>query len=168
MTTRFPGPLIGMVHLAALPGSPHASLRVERIARAAAAEAKVLEDAGFDAVLVENMHDLPYLRRRVGPEVVAAMTACTLCVRAAVSVPVGVQVLAGANAEALSVAHACGGSFIRAEGFQLAAVADEGLLEEADAGPLLRLRRTIGAERVMVAADILKKHRRAGGRTRTA
>jgi predicted TIM-barrel enzyme len=91
MTTRFPGPLIGMVHLAALPGSPHASLRVERIARAAAAEAKVLEDAGFDAVLVENMHDLPYLRRRVGPEVVAAMAACTLCVRAAVSVPVGVR-----------------------------------------------------------------------------
>ena len=158
MTTRFPGPLIGMVHLAALPGSPRASLRVERIARMAAAEAKALEDAGFDAVLVENMHDLPYLRRHVGPEVVAAMTACTLCVRASVSVPVGVQVLAGANAEALSVAHACGGSFIRAEGFQLASVADEGIFDQADAGPLLRFRRAIGADRVLVAADILKKH----------
>ena len=32
----FPGPLIGMVHLAALPGSPRASLRVEQIAKAAA------------------------------------------------------------------------------------------------------------------------------------
>ena len=158
MRDRFPGPLIGMVHLAALPGSPRSSLRVERIARTAAAEAKALEDAGFDAVLVENMHDLPYLRRHVGPEVVAAMSACTLCVRAAVSVPVGVQVLAGANAEAVSVAHACGGSFIRAEGFQLASVADEGLFDQADAGPLLRFRRSIGAERVLVAADILKKH----------
>ena len=42
--------------------------------------------------------------------------------------------IAGANRAALSVAHACGGSFIRAEGFHLAAVADEGLLDEADAG----------------------------------
>ncbi|MFZ4723478.1 MAG: BtpA/SgcQ family protein, partial [Phycisphaerales bacterium] len=58
----FPGPLIGMVHLAALPGTPRSELRVERIAKAAAAEAQALEDAGFDAVLVENMHDLPYLR----------------------------------------------------------------------------------------------------------
>ena len=61
----FPGPLVGMVHLAALPGSPRASLRVEQIAKAAATEAKALEAAGFDAVLVENMHDLPYLRREV-------------------------------------------------------------------------------------------------------
>ncbi|MFM7799446.1 MAG: BtpA/SgcQ family protein, partial [Planctomycetota bacterium] len=74
MTHRFPGPLIGMVHLAALPGTPRGEWRVERIAKAAAAEAKALEDAGFDAVLVENMHDLPYLRREVGPEIVAAMS----------------------------------------------------------------------------------------------
>ena len=127
----FPGPLIGMVHLGALPGTPRAGLRVERIAKAAAAEAQALEDAGLDAVLVENMHDLPYLRREVGPEIVAAMSACVLCVRAATTLPVGVQVLAGANRAALSVAHACGGSFIRAEGFHLAAVADEGLLDEA-------------------------------------
>ena len=105
----FPGPLIGMVHLAALPGSPRSSLRVERIARLAAAEAIVLQDAGFDAVLVENMHDLPYLRREVGSEVIAAMSACVLCVRAAVAIPVGVQILAGANRAAMAVANACGG-----------------------------------------------------------
>lgn len=154
----FPGPLIGMVHLAALPGSPRASMRVEQIAKAAATEAKALEAAGFDAVLVENMHDLPYLRREVGPEIIAAMSACMLCVRAAVRVPVGVQILAGANRAAIAVANACGGAFIRAEGFHLASVADEGLMEEADAGPLLRFRRAIGAERVLVAADVMKKH----------
>ncbi len=154
----FPGPLIGMVHLAALPGSPRSSLRVERIARLAAAEAIVLQDAGFDAVLVENMHDLPYLRREVGSEVIAAMSACVLCVRAAVAIPVGVQILAGANRAAMAVANACGGSFIRAEGFHLATVADEGLLDEADAGPLLRFRRAIGAERVKIAVDVMKKH----------
>jgi hypothetical protein len=36
-------------------------------------------------------------------------------------------------------------------------VADEGLIE-ASAGPLLRYRRAIGAERVLVFADVKKKH----------
>ena len=68
------------------------------------------------------------------------------------------QVLAGANREALAVALAAGASFIRAENFVFAHVADEGLMPEADAGPLLRYRREIGAEHVRIFADIKKKH----------
>jgi len=37
-------------------------------------------------------------------------------------------------------------------------VADEGLLAAADAGPLLRYRRQIDAEQILIAADIQKKH----------
>jgi membrane complex biogenesis BtpA family protein len=55
-------------------------------------------------------------------------------------------------------AHACGAAFIRAEGFALASVADEGIFDQADAGPLLRHRKMLGAQRVMIAADVLKKH----------
>ena len=43
------------------------------------------------------------------------------------------------------------------EGFVLAHVADEGVIESG-AGELLRYRRTIGADRVLVFADIKKKH----------
>ena len=86
-----------------------------------------------------------------------AMTSVATAVKQAVPVPVGVQILAGANREALAVSHACGCSFIRAEGFAYAAVADEGLLAEADAGPLLRERARLGAE-VAVWADVQKKH----------
>jgi predicted TIM-barrel enzyme len=43
------------------------------------------------------------------------------------------------------------------EGFVYAHVADEGLIESC-AGDLLRYRRQIGAERVLVLADIKKKH----------
>lgn len=150
--------LIGMVHVRALPGTPRAAMPVEQLAKEAAQEAKLLADAGFDALIVENMHDAPYLARDVGPEIVAAMTACTLAVVAAAKVPVGVQILGGANRAAMAAALAGGGAFIRAEGFVFSAVADEGLLVEADAGPLLRYRRQIGAERVLVAADIRKKH----------
>jgi membrane complex biogenesis BtpA family protein len=153
-----PPSLIAMVHVGALPGTPAAAEPVAALAARAAEEARQLEDAGFDGVMLENMHDVPYLAREVGPEVVAGMTAVAAAVRAAVTVPVGVQVLAGANRAAMAIAHATGLSFIRAEGFAYATVADEGLLAEADAGPLLRYRRVIDAADVAILADVRKKH----------
>jgi membrane complex biogenesis BtpA family protein len=152
-----PRALIGMVHLEALPGTPSASRSVSAIAAHAVDEARAYHAAGYDGIAIENMHDRPYLKRAVGPEVVAAMTAVALAVRNAVPLPLGIQVLAGANREALAVAHAAGAVFVRAEGFVFAHVADEGLIE-ADAGELLRYRRAIGATGVAVFADIKKKH----------
>jgi membrane complex biogenesis BtpA family protein len=70
---------------------------------------------------------------------------------------VGVQILAGANIEAMAVAHAARLDFIRAEGYAYAHVADEGIIE-ASAAKLLRYRKMIGAERVQVWADVKKKH----------
>ncbi|MBL8745854.1 MAG: BtpA/SgcQ family protein [Phycisphaerae bacterium] len=147
-----------MVHVGALPGTPRSAESVKDIAARAVDEARMLAGAGFDAVIIENMHDAPYLRREVGPEIIAAMTVVAASVRAAVAVPIGIQILAGANRAALAVAHSTGLGFVRAEGFVFASVADEGILEEADAGPLLRYRRAIGAEKVAVLADIKKKH----------
>src|SRR6266704_5621754 len=71
--------------------------------------------------------------------------------------PCGVQVLAGANLEAMAVAHAAGLDFIRAEGYAFAHVADEGIIQSS-AGELLRFRKKIGANRVQVWADVKKKH----------
>jgi hypothetical protein len=150
--------LIGMIHVGALPGTPCSSQTVTTIAAQAVAEAKLLADGGADAVILENMHDVPYLNRGVGPEIVSAMTAVCTAVRAAVTLPLGVQVLAGANREAIAVAHAAACQFVRCEGFVFAHVADEGLMPQADAGPLLRYRRAIGAQSVAIAADIKKKH----------
>jgi membrane complex biogenesis BtpA family protein len=78
-------------------------------------------------------------------------------VKQAAGLPCGIQILAGANAEALAVAHAAGLDFIRAEGFAFAHVADEGIIESS-AAALLRYRRSIGAERVQVWSDVKKKH----------
>lgn len=146
---------IGMVHLEPLPGSPGWRGDLSTLLAAAERDADALRDGGCDALIVENMGDLPYLKGRVGPETVAAMT---LAVERVVrrGLPVGVQVLAGANAEALGVALAAGAGFIRAEGFAYAHVADEGIID-ACAGPLLRRRRALGAP-VAVWADVQKKH----------
>ena len=100
--------LIGMIHVGALPGTPGAGAPLERVVETALAEARAYRDSGYTALMIENMHDRPYLKGAVGPEIVAAMTAVGRAVRAAADLPLGVQVLAGANREALAVALACG------------------------------------------------------------
>lgn len=157
-----PRALVGMIHLAALPGSPSFRARsgggaLDEIVARAVEEAKVYRDAGFHGLAIENMHDRPYLKGAIGPETVAAMAAVGQEVRRAVSLPLGVQVLAAANREALAVALASGASFVRVEGFVFAHVADEGIIE-SDAGTLLRYREQIGAGHIKVFADIKKKH----------
>ncbi|MCU0290625.1 MAG: hypothetical protein MUF10_01345 [Thermoanaerobaculaceae bacterium] len=66
--------VVGMVHVHALPGTPHHREPMAAILDHAREEARILAEAGFDALLVENMHDVPYLNRAVGPEITAAMT----------------------------------------------------------------------------------------------
>lgn len=152
-----PRALLGMIHLQALPGTPRAALSTDALVAAAVAEARRYQAAGFHGLLLENMHDRPYLKGAVGPEVVACMAVVGRAVRQAVDLPLGVQVLAAANREAVAVALACGASFVRVEGFVFAHVADEGIIE-GGAADLLRYRRQVGAEPVRIFADIKKKH----------
>jgi membrane complex biogenesis BtpA family protein len=152
-----PRALIGMIHVGALPGTPAASLGLDALLAQARIDAQAYQAAGFHAIMIENMHDRPYLDRAVGPEITSFMTVIARELRRDVHVPLGVQVLAGANREALAVALASGAEFVRVEGYVFAHVADEGLMN-ADAGSLLRYRRAIGAEHVRVFADVKKKH----------
>ncbi len=150
-------PVIAMIHLGALPGTAAATLSPRDIEKRASAEAKIFRDAGVHGLMLENMHDTPYLRGRVGPEIVAAMAIVARAVKETSRLPCGIQILAGANLEAMAVAHAAGLDFIRAEGFSFAHVADEGVIQSS-AAELLRFRRAIGADRIQVWADVKKKH----------
>src|SRR5215467_8560668 len=152
-----PRALIGVIHVGALPGTPSNRKTVGVIADEAVREARVYEAAGFHSLAIENTHDRPYLKSSVGPEIGAAMAVVGSEVQRGVSLPLGIQVLAGANLWAVAIAHACGASFVRVEGFVFAHVADEGLIQST-AGSLLRYRRAIGAENIRVFADIKKKH----------
>ena len=149
--------IIGMIHVGALPGTPRSCTPLPRIIEQAVAEAQLYQTAGVDAIALENMHDIPYLRGAVGPEITAAMAVLAREVKQASGLPCGVQILAGANREALAVALAGGLDFVRVEGFVFGHVADEGYIESC-AGDLLRYRRQIGAESVLVLTDIKKKH----------
>jgi membrane complex biogenesis BtpA family protein len=152
-----PKPVIGVIHVAALPGAPANSQNMSEITAQAIREATIYRDCGVDGIIVENMHDTPYLRGSVGPEIVAAMAVIGHAVKTESRLPTGIQILAGANIEAMAVAQAAGLDFIRAEAYAFAHVADEGVIQSS-AAALLRYRKMIGAERVQVWADVKKKH----------
>jgi len=152
-----PKPVIAMVHVGALPGTPAGGASLAELERRAVEECRIYREAGVHGVMLENMRDVPYLRGGVGPEITAAMTVLGLAVKGAAGMPCGIQILAGANREALAVAHATGLDLVRVEGFAFAHVADEGIIESS-AASLLRFRRHIGAERVRIWADVKKKH----------
>lgn len=150
-------PVIAMIHLGALPGTPASRRSLREIEAQAVKEAVLYRKAGVHGLMLENMHDTPYLRGQVGPEIVAAMAVVARAVKDASRLPCGVQVLAAANQQAIAVAQAADLEFVRAEGFAFAHVADEGLIQSS-AADLLRYRRAIGADRVQVWADVKKKH----------
>ncbi len=144
-----------MVHLLPLPGSPGYNSSTAEIVDCALRDAQRLIDGGCDAIIVENMGDLPYLPRAVAPETLAVIAIATAQV-VSLGVPTGLQILAAANRQALGVAAVAGAAFIRVEGFAYAHVADEGWID-ACAGELMRARRHLDAP-VAIWADVQKKH----------
>ena len=66
--------------------------------------------------------------------------------------------LQGANKEAVAVAQAVEADFVRVEGFVFSHVGDEGWMDSC-AGDLLRYRKAIGADDILIFTDIKKKHR---------
>jgi len=149
--------VIGMIHLNALPGTPKYSGNVQNIIDLAISEAKIYKSAGLKGIMIENMHDVPYLNNSSGPEITSIMSIIAYEIKRQTNLFVGIQVLASANKEAIAIAHSANLDFIRAEGFVFAHVADEGITQ-SNAGNILRYRKQIGAENVLVFTDIKKKH----------
>jgi uncharacterized protein len=149
--------IVAMVHVDALPGTPKHGLPISQIVSKAVSEARLYAELGVDAILIENMHDLPYQNGKATPEVIACMTAVAIAIRNQTTLPLGIQILAAANVEAVAVALASGLNFIRGEGFVFGHVADEGYID-SNAARLMRYRRNVGAEHVHIFTDVKKKH----------
>jgi uncharacterized protein len=111
-------------------------------------------------VLIENMHDIPYVKSdKFGPEIVAGMTAVTGEVQKILNhkIPIGIQVLACGGREAIAVAKTANCNFVRNEGFVFSHIGDEGFID-SNAGDLLRYRKSIDADEILIFSDIKKKH----------
>lgn len=148
--------LIGVVHLAALPGSPNFGGDLKPCLEAAASDARLLAEAGFDAVIVENFGDSPFYADNVPAVTVAAMTRAVSSVADAVELPVGVNVLRNDALAALSIAAATGAAFIRVNVLTGAMTTDQGLIS-GRAAEVMRLRSALKVD-VEVFADVMVKH----------
>ena len=153
------GVIIGMCHVQALPGCPKNKLPMQKITDLTLKDAEIYMNAEIDGIIIENMHDVPYVQKQeIGPEIVAGMSHIATRLRENFpKVPLGVQVLTAGNKEAIAVAKCAGLNFIRCEGYVFSHVGDEGWID-ANAGSLLRYRKMIDAADVLVFADIKKKH----------
>ena len=151
-------PVIGMLHLAALPGSPLYGGSLSTIREAVLRDAQLLAEGGVNGLMIENFGDTPFFPGRVPAHVVAHMTAIAAQVRQAVpDLPLGINVLRNDGLSALAIAHAVGADYIRVNVLCGARVADQGLLQGI-AHDLLRLRAELKAENIKIFADVDVKH----------
>ncbi len=149
--------IIGMIHLQAMPGTPKNKHNPQYIINKAFEEAKIYAQSGIEAVMIENMHDISYLNQAAGHEISTLTAIIAYEIKRKTGLYCGIQILAGANKAALSAAYSANADFIRTEGFVFAHLADEGYIESS-AAELLRFRKYIGAENILIFTDIKKKH----------
>jgi membrane complex biogenesis BtpA family protein len=149
-------PVVGMVHLDALPGAPAFDGDRAAVREAMLRDARRLEDGGADGIMVENFGDAPFYADDVPKHVVASMAALVGDLSRAVDCPLGVNVLRNDAEAALSVAAAAGASFVRVNVHTGARLTDQGVVTGA-APETVRLRDRLDAD-VSILADVAVKH----------
>jgi uncharacterized protein len=135
-------PVIAMVHLGALPGSPlyDHSGGIEAILEGARRDLSALQKAGVDAVMFGNENDRPY-ELKVDTASTATMAFVIGRLRSEITLPFGVNVLWDPEAT-IALAAATGASFAR-EIFTGLYASDMGLWAP-DAGRAMRYRNRLG------------------------
>lgn len=154
-------PVIGMVHLRPLPGSPAydpSVMDMKKILEIAVNEAKILESCGVDGVQVENMWDIPYLQgEKIGSDTVAALAIGVNEVKRAVQIPVGVECHMNGADHALACAVAASAKWVRVFEWCNAFISQSGYIE-AIGGKLARDRSRLKAEEIAFLCDVNVKH----------
>ena len=152
-----PSPLVGMVHLPPLPGSPRWSHNMDSVLDSARRDAAAILEGGMDGVLVENFGDVPFHPEQVPAETVAAMALVLDAVRqVAGTQPVGLNVLRNDARSGIGLAAVTGAAFLRVNVHGGVMFTDQGTLE-GRAHETLRVRSRL-APSLLVLADVLVKH----------
>ncbi|QAA77261.1 MAG: hypothetical protein BIP78_1495 [Candidatus Bipolaricaulis sibiricus] len=149
-------PLIGVIHLPPLPGTPRGSLEgLDPVLARSQADLGALEAGGADGAIVENFGDAPF-RKKADPATVAALAIVVRDLVRRARIPLGVNVLRSDGVAAMAIASLAGASFIRVNVFAGTAFTDQGIIE-GEAREILELRRALGGD-VAVLADVHVKH----------
>lgn len=155
-----PKPVIGMVHCWPLPGAPgYTGYGMDTIIEHALRDAQALAAGGCHGLIVENMWDIPFRAGpAIQPESIAAHAVVARAVKAAVDLPLGINLVHNGGTALLGIAIAAGASFIRVCMLTGAGVWEAGNWDEGCAADLLRRRKELHAEQIKIFADVDKKH----------
>lgn len=154
--------LIGVCHLLPLPAGPVASPGFAAVIERALFDARVLADADFDGLILENFGDAPFPAGPVDPHVVALVAILAARIRERhPALRIGINLLRNDARSAIGVAAAADADFVRVNVHAGAMLTDQGILQ-GDAHRTLRYRRELGADAgdrpVAIIADVLVKH----------
>jgi len=146
---------IGVIHLPPLPYTYTRGTPIEKLVEYSIRDSKMLEEAGFDGILIENFGDKPYPKRVVDPLALTAMAIAVHETVKSVSIPVGVNLLRNSGLEAYSIAIAAKARFIRVNAYVETLLTDSGIIEpEANSLRAVKL----NYPGIKIFADILCKH----------
>ena len=150
-------PIIGMVHLLALPETPHFNGRLEAIYTQAEQDARALVEAGIDALIIENFGDEPYYNGEPTAAQFATIAHITTRIRQMTDMPIGINVQFNAWQAEVALAYACDAQFIRVEVFVDTVISAQGQVAPCSA-QIMRYRRALGASDMQIWADIQTKY----------
>ena len=145
-----------MVHLPPLPGSPRFSGNLDSAIAFSLHDARVLKEAGFPALMIENFGDAPFWADQVAPITVAAMTRAVATIAEATLLPIGVNVLRNDALAALAIAAATGAAMIRVNVLTGQMNSDQGPIV-GRAAEVARQRQAL-CPGVAILADVFVKH----------
>lgn len=149
-------PIIGCIHLQALPGAPLYDGNLPAVYDQALQEAEILKRQGLHGLIIENFRDKPFFPNRVPAETIATLSAIAREIIQLVDVPVGINVLRNDGESAIAIATAVQAAFVRVNVHMNAIVSEQGIIQGLS-HQTLRLRSALQSK-VLIFADVGVKH----------
>ena len=148
-------PIIGMVHLKPLLGTPGFT-NLRDVLDSALEDAGNLVEGGVDGLLIENFFDFPFYPDKVPPHVISSMTMIAWEIKKRYDLPIGIDVLRNDSEASLAIASTIGAKFIRVNVHVGCVVTDQGIIQ-GKAYQTIRYRKLLGSG-VKIFADVNVKH----------
>jgi len=153
-------PIIGVVHLLPLPGSPKYAGDFGAIFDGALDEVQILSKGGVSGIIIENFNDNPFSINEITKEQLSLMASLMTLARKEVNIPLGVNVHFNDWKSEIALAFSCKAQFVRIEVFVDTVMTASGIVEPCCA-EACRYRKLLDASgSINIWADIHPKYSR--------
>lgn len=149
-------PLMGMIHLPSFVNDMGRPLNINELSMQSLQDARNLETAGFNAILIENYFNTPFSKNRLDDYNLLIMSYFVQKITAELKIPFGINILRNCCVQALILATFHQASFIRCNVWEGAYVTDQGIIEGI-ANETIRKKREVNSN-VKILADVHVKH----------